>query len=48
MIELRIKKQLLLLELTLKDLSGEEGIDEQDFLDRVDILTALGQISFGL
>ena len=30
-------------ELTLKDLAGEEGIDDQDFLDRVDILTSLGQ-----
>ncbi len=30
-------------ELTLRDLSGEEGINDQDFLDRVDILTALGQ-----
>jgi hypothetical protein len=38
------KKQITVItELTLKDLSGEEGIDGQDFLDRVDILTALGQ-----
>jgi hypothetical protein len=38
------KKQIIVItELTLKDLSGEEGIDGQDFLDRVDILTALGQ-----
>ncbi len=34
---------VVITELTLKDLSGEEGIDEQDFLDRVDILTSLGQ-----
>lgn len=36
-------KITVITELTLKDLSGEEGIDEQDFLDRVDILTMLGQ-----
>ena len=30
-------------ELTLKDLGGEEEINEKDFLDRVDILCALGQ-----
>lgn len=37
------KRITVITELTLKDLSGEEGIDEKDFLDRVDILTALGQ-----
>lgn len=41
---LKDKKHITVItELTLKDLSGEEGINEQDFLDRVDILTALGQ-----
>lgn len=30
-------------ELTLKGLGGKEGLQETDFLDRVDILTALGQ-----
>jgi hypothetical protein len=34
---------LMIMELTLNDLSGEEGIDVEDFLARVDILTALGQ-----
>ena len=34
---------VVMTELTLKDLAGEEGIDDQDFLDRVDILTSLGQ-----
>lgn len=37
------KRITAITEITLRDLSGEEGIDEQDFLDRVDILTALGQ-----
>jgi hypothetical protein len=37
------KKITVITELTLRDLSSGEGIDEQDFLDRVDILTALGQ-----
>jgi hypothetical protein len=37
------KRITAITELTLRDLSGEEGINEQDFLDRVDILTALGQ-----
>jgi hypothetical protein len=37
------KRIIAITELTLRDLSGEEGINEQDFLDRVDILTALGQ-----
>lgn len=37
------KKIRVITELTLKDLSGSEGIDEEDFLNRVDILTALGQ-----
>jgi len=35
-------KIIVITELTLRDLGGE-GIDERDFLDRVDILTALGQ-----
>lgn len=30
-------------ELTLNDLSGEEGISDRDFLDRVDLLGSLGQ-----
>ncbi len=32
-----------LMEMTLKSLSGEDGIDHQDFLHRVDILGALGK-----
>lgn len=42
----RVKKKNkieVITELTLKDLGGKEGIEESDFLDRVDILTALGQ-----
>mgnify|MGYP006159059153 CR=1 FL=1 len=34
---------VMITELTLKDLGGKEGLEESDFLDRVDILTALGQ-----
>ena len=39
------QKMLMISEITLRDLSptGEEEIDEQDFLDRVDILCSLGQ-----
>lgn len=37
------KKITVITELTLRDLRSGEGIDERDFLDRVDILTALGQ-----
>ncbi len=37
------KKILVLTELTLTDLSNEGEIDEQDFLNRVDIICSLGQ-----
>ena len=36
-------KIVMITELTLKDLGGKEGIEESDFLDRVDVLTSLGQ-----
>ena len=36
-------KIVMITELTLKDLGGKEGIEETDFLDRVDVLTSLGQ-----
>lgn len=36
-------KIVMITELTLKDLGGKEGLAESDFLDRVDILTSLGQ-----
>lgn len=44
----QFKKQLgepldVMAELTLKDLTSEGDIDEQDFLDRVDLLNTLGQ-----
>lgn len=42
--KIRDKKKIrVITELTLRDLSSGEGINERDFLDRVDILTALGQ-----
>jgi hypothetical protein len=34
---------VVLAEMTLKNLSGEDGIDYRDFLDRVDILATLGK-----
>lgn len=34
---------LVLMEMTLKNLATESGIDHKDFLDRVDILSALGK-----
>jgi nicotinic acid mononucleotide adenylyltransferase len=38
------KDQIVMItELTLNDLSGEKGIEVEDFLSRVEILTALGQ-----
>lgn len=36
-------KITMITELTLNDLGGEKGIDVEDFLSRVEILTALGQ-----
>ena len=36
-------KMLLLTELTLNDLTSEKGIDDRDFLHRVDIICSLGQ-----
>lgn len=36
-------KITMITEITLKDLGGKEGLAESDFLDRVDILTSLGQ-----
>lgn len=36
-------KIVILTELTLKDLGGTEGIEVSDFIDRVEVLTALGQ-----
>ena len=36
-------KIVILTELTLKDLGGAEGIEVSDFIDRVEVLTALGQ-----
>jgi hypothetical protein len=34
---------VVLMEMTLKNLSGEDGINHQDFLDRVDLLGSLGK-----
>jgi hypothetical protein len=34
---------IVLMELTLRDLHPQQGVDKQDFLDRVDVLGTLGQ-----
>lgn len=39
----RGEETVVLMEMTLKSLSGENGINHQDFLDRVDLLGALGK-----
>jgi hypothetical protein len=36
-------KITMVTELTMRDLGGKEGLTESDFLDRIDLLTALGQ-----
>jgi hypothetical protein len=41
--ELQGEQPVVLLEMTLQDLSSESGIDHQDFLNRVDTLRALGR-----
>jgi hypothetical protein len=41
--ELRGEEPVVLMELTLRDLHPQHGIDKQDFLDRVDVLGLVGQ-----
>jgi len=41
--ELCGEEPIVLMELTLRDLHPQQGVDKQDFLDRVDILGVLGQ-----
>jgi len=41
--ELVGEEPIVLMELTLRDLHPQQGVDKQDFLDRVDILGVLGQ-----
>jgi hypothetical protein len=41
--ELEGEEPVVLMELTLRDLHPQQGIDKQDFLDRVDVLGTLGK-----
>jgi hypothetical protein len=41
--ELQGEEPVVLMELTLRDLHPQQGIDKRDFLDRVDVLGLLGQ-----
>jgi hypothetical protein len=41
--ELKGEEPAVLMEVTLRDLALEEGVDERDFLDRIDTLRVLGQ-----
>jgi hypothetical protein len=41
--ELAGEEPIVLMELTLRDLHPQQGVDKQDFLDRVDVLGTLGK-----